>query len=108
MQQLTAAAVISIGARRQAAYLIEGAEVQIAAVKTDPKRNNGDYYGKEEPLDGLTMAFRIIPHQGGNYANFDKTVGRNGHKRPRTQPGVGTIGLGPSSAPFGRSMGWQT
>jgi hypothetical protein len=51
MQQLTAAAIISIrGAPPSDAYLIEGAEVQIAAVKTDPKRNNGDYYGKEEPL----------------------------------------------------------
>jgi hypothetical protein len=51
MQQLTAAAIISIrGEPPSDAYLIEGAEVQIAAVKTDPKRNNGDYYGKEEPL----------------------------------------------------------
>lgn len=29
-------------------------------IKLDPKWNNGDYYGKEEPIDGLTYAFMII------------------------------------------------
>jgi homoserine O-acetyltransferase/O-succinyltransferase len=69
-------AIPIVGLAESDGYLIEFAEVQSAAVKADPKWNNGDYYGKEEPLDGVTMAFKIILHQGGNYASLDKTVGR--------------------------------
>ena len=33
-------------------YVIELVDVWILPIKLDPKWNNGDYYGRDEPVDG--------------------------------------------------------
>lgn len=35
-------------------------QLGIEAIRLDPKWNNGDYYGKEPPNDGLLLAFKIL------------------------------------------------
>jgi homoserine O-acetyltransferase len=58
-------------------YSIGNLDVWSAPIKIDPKWNQGDYYGKAEPLDGLTTAFRIVLHEAQNYGGVSKTAGRN-------------------------------
>jgi homoserine O-acetyltransferase/O-succinyltransferase len=41
-------------------YTIETVQQWADAVMMDPKWNHGDYYGKEEPVDGLTLAYELI------------------------------------------------
>ena len=65
-----------VGLAESDGYMIENLDLWSTAVKLDPKWNHGDYYGKDEPLDGVTAAFKIVLHQAGNYANLDKMVGR--------------------------------
>jgi homoserine O-acetyltransferase len=65
-----------VGEAESDGYFIENLDLWIAPVKLDPKWNHGDYYGKDEPLDGLTTAFKIVFHQARNYASVDKSVGR--------------------------------
>lgn len=57
-------------------YSIANLDVWSAPIKIDPKWNQGDYYGKAEPLDGLTTAFRIVLHEAQNYGGVSKTAGR--------------------------------
>jgi homoserine O-acetyltransferase/O-succinyltransferase len=65
-----------VGLAESDGYMIENLNLWSSTVKLDPNWNNGDYYGKEEPLNGVTTAFKIVLHQAGNYANVDKTAGR--------------------------------
>jgi homoserine O-acetyltransferase/O-succinyltransferase len=55
-------------------YLIENLDAWSAPIKLDPKWNQGDYYGKDEPLDGLITAYSL--HQSQNYGGVSKTAGR--------------------------------
>ena len=41
-------------------YVIELVDEWILPIKLDPKWNNGDYYGRDEPLDGLAQALKIV------------------------------------------------
>jgi len=41
-------------------YLIAQLQSWADAIKLDPKWNGGDYYGKGDPIDGLTLAFKMI------------------------------------------------
>ena len=36
-------------------YVIELVDEWILPIKLDPKWNNGDYYGRDEPIDGLAQ-----------------------------------------------------
>lgn len=57
-------------------YLIENLDAWSTPIKVDPKWNNGDYYGKEEPVDGLVAAYKIVAHQARHYAVISKVAGR--------------------------------
>jgi len=57
-------------------YFIADSDNWAAPIRLDPKWNQGDYYGKAEPLDGLKAAFKILFHEAQNYAGIAKTVDR--------------------------------
>ena len=41
-------------------YVIEMIDVWMTPIRMDPKWNGGDYYGRDEPLDGVANALKII------------------------------------------------
>ena len=65
-----------VGLAEADAYMIENSAAWGAPIKVDPKWNNGDYYGREEPMAGLTAAYEIVFHQAQNYGVVSKTSGR--------------------------------
>lgn len=56
-------------------YVIELLDVWTLAIKLDPKWNNGDYYGREEPLDGLAQALKIVTVSSRGFGWAEKTFG---------------------------------
>jgi homoserine O-acetyltransferase len=49
-----------IGTPGQNAYAITVIRNWADAIRLDPKWNGGDYYGREEPVAGLTLSFQIL------------------------------------------------
>lgn len=45
-------------------------------IKLDPKWNNGDYYGKQEPLDGMTYSSMLITLSAQGFGWADKAFAR--------------------------------
>jgi homoserine O-acetyltransferase len=41
-------------------YVVELLDVWVTPIRLDPKWNNGDYYGKDEPVDGVANALKIV------------------------------------------------
>src|SRR5262249_5911732 len=41
-------------------FVVEMLDVWTLPIKLDPKWNNGDYYGKEEPTAGVAQALKIV------------------------------------------------
>jgi homoserine O-acetyltransferase/O-succinyltransferase len=41
-------------------YVIEMLDVWTLPIRLDPKWNNGDYYGRDEPVDGVAQALKIV------------------------------------------------
>jgi homoserine O-acetyltransferase/O-succinyltransferase len=58
------------------AYLIQALNSWAAPIMLDPKWNGGDYYGREEPIDGITLALKGILLSARHYGWADKTFGR--------------------------------
>lgn len=65
-----------IGAAELNAFGIEWANVWAAPIRLDPRWNNGDYYGKEEPVEGLALALKIITIHARHYGWATRTFGR--------------------------------
>jgi len=65
-----------VGTAEADGYSIGNLNVWSAPIKLDPKWSQGDYYGKAEPLDGLTASYKIVLHEAQNYGSVSKTVGR--------------------------------
>jgi homoserine O-acetyltransferase len=65
-----------IGAPELNAFGIEWANVWAAPIRLDPRWNNGDYYGKEEPVDGLATALKIVTIHARHYGWANRTFGR--------------------------------
>jgi homoserine O-acetyltransferase/O-succinyltransferase len=57
-------------------YSVEVASVWAAAVTNDPKWNHGDYYGKEEPLQGVAEAMKMVSLASRHYGWAERTFGR--------------------------------
>lgn len=57
-------------------FAIARVENWAEAIKLDPKWNHGDYYGKDEPMDGLTMAFMLLNIDARALLWADETYGR--------------------------------
>lgn len=58
------------------AYGIANMNIRATAVMLDPKWNKGDYYGKEEPTAGLTLALKLSTFLARHYGWASKTYGR--------------------------------
>ena len=50
-------------------------DVWVAPIKIDAKWNNGDYYGKDEPLDGIAQALKIVTLTAGHWGWAEKAFG---------------------------------
>jgi homoserine O-acetyltransferase len=57
-------------------YLIEVVNTWIAPIINDPKWNKGDYYGKDEPTQGLAEALKLVTIISRHPGWADKTFGR--------------------------------
>ena len=47
----------------------------VLPIKLDPKWNNGDYYGRGEPLDGIAQALKIVTLTARHWTWAEKTFG---------------------------------
>ena len=65
-----------IPAAQSNAFLIEWLDVWSSPIKLDPHWNNGDYYGKQEPLRGLALALKTVTIHARHWAWADKAFGR--------------------------------
>src|SRR5262249_29950207 len=45
-------------------------------ISMDPKWNSGDYYGREEPLEGVAQALKIVTLTASGSGTLDKRYGR--------------------------------
>jgi homoserine O-acetyltransferase/O-succinyltransferase len=56
-------------------FLIAWMDLWAQPIRLDPNWNNGDYYGKETPLDGLKAALKIVTLQANGWEWAQKTFG---------------------------------
>jgi len=56
-------------------YVIEMIDVWMTPIRMDPKWNGGDYYGRDEPLDGVANALKIITITTRAHGWAEKTFG---------------------------------
>ena len=56
-------------------FLIAWMDLWAQPIRLDPKWNNGDYYGKETPLDGLKAALKIVTLQANGWEWARKSFG---------------------------------
>lgn len=69
-------AVPVIGGAEANAFLISWLNVWAAPIKLDPNWNNGDYYGKAEPVKGLAEALKVVTLQANYWQWYDGKFGR--------------------------------
>lgn len=65
-----------IGGAESNAFLIGWLNAWAAPIKLDPNWNNGDYYGKAEPVKGLAEALKLVTLQANYWQWFDGKFGR--------------------------------
>jgi len=65
-----------VGLAETDGYTVANLNVWSAPITLDQNWNQGNYYGKSEPLDGLTTSFKIVIHEAQHYGGVAKTVGR--------------------------------
>jgi homoserine O-acetyltransferase len=58
------------------AYMIGMLNVWALPISMDPKWNNGDYYGKDEPLEGVAQALKIVTLTASGSGALEKRFGR--------------------------------
>ncbi len=56
-------------------YVIELIDEWTLPIKLDPKWNNGDYYGRDEPVDGLAQGLKIVTISTRAFGWAEKTFG---------------------------------
>lgn len=56
-------------------YVVGLLDVWVTPIRLDPRWNNGDYYGKEEPLDGVAQALKIVTLTALHWGWAEKTFG---------------------------------
>jgi homoserine O-acetyltransferase len=42
----------------------------------DPKWNNGDYYGRDEPMEGVAQSLKLVTLSASGYGGLEKRFGR--------------------------------
>lgn len=56
-------------------WTIARLEAWVAPIKQDPKWNNGDYYGREEPREGVAQALKLVTLTARHWGWAEKTFG---------------------------------
>ena len=56
-------------------HVVEMLDVWVLPIRLDPKWAGGNYYGKDEPLDGLAQALKIVTITARNHGWSEKTFG---------------------------------
>jgi len=56
-------------------YVLEMVDVWTLPIRLDPKWNKGDYYGRDEPVDGVAQALTIVTFTTRHYGWADRTFG---------------------------------
>ena len=56
-------------------YVLEMLDVWVLPIRLDPRWNNGDYYGKDEPLAGIAQALKIVTITARAHGWAEKTFG---------------------------------
>jgi homoserine O-acetyltransferase len=56
-------------------YVVELLDVWVMPIRLDPKWNGGDYYGKDEPVDGVAKALEIVTISTRHFGWAEKTFG---------------------------------
>ncbi len=56
-------------------YVVEWLDVWVMPIRIDPKWNGGDYYGKDEPSDGVAKALEIVTISTRHFGWAEKTFG---------------------------------
>ena len=67
--------VAVISAATQEPFLIGWLDLWAQPIRLDPKWNNGDYYGKEPPTEGLKAALKLVTLQANSWEWARKTFG---------------------------------
>ena len=73
---MVARAIVVVGQAEQGPYNIELKDIVQSIIKLDPNWNNGDYYGKNEPEEGLFLAFKAFEMTITSYAPLERTYDR--------------------------------
>jgi len=60
-------------------YLIAWLDMWAQPIRLDPKWNNGDYYGRAPPLDGLKAALKLVTLQANSW-EIRNGAGRSGQR----------------------------
>ncbi len=56
-------------------YVVELLDVWVMPIRIDPKWNGGDYYGKDEPSEGVAKALEIVTISTRHFGWAEKTFG---------------------------------
>jgi homoserine O-acetyltransferase len=56
-------------------FVVELLDVWVMPIRVDPKWNGGDYYGKDEPSDGVAKALEIVTISTRHFGWAEKTFG---------------------------------
>ena len=56
-------------------FVVEWLDVWVMPIRVDPKWNGGDYYGKDEPSDGVAKALEIVTISTRHFGWAEKTFG---------------------------------
>ena len=57
------------------AFLVEWLDIWATPIRIDPNWNNGDYYGKTPPLEGLKASLKVVSLHANHWEWADKTFG---------------------------------
>ena len=56
-------------------YVVEMVALWVMPIRLDPKWNGGDYYGKDEPVDGVAKALEMVTWNTRHFGWAEKTFG---------------------------------
>lgn len=71
-------------------YVVGLLDVWVTPIRLDPRWNGGDYYGREEPLDGVAQALKIVTLTARHWGWAERTFGykfADEKKDPAAAPG---------------------
>jgi homoserine acetyltransferase len=68
------------------AYSVGWLNIWAAPIMLDPKWNHGDYYGKDEPVEGLALALKTVTPPRAGTANLRSRTRSTRSRWPAPRP----------------------